>query len=191
MKAAEEIRDSVYTRELTLRALHFETADDRLINRAKELGIIVSMQPAFSQDVEDYKADIKHPEHINPMRQAARVLKEKFAIGSDSMPLGYMENAALSLAPPLPHQKPAEDFVKLLPMMTRNCAAITNDKSNFGALKSGQSADFVILSKLPRTAADCESTEVLETWAAGKKVYQKVRYFFALRAQRRVQKKAF
>lgn len=173
LKAATELRESIYTKQLTLRALHFETADDSLINRAKELGVFVSMQPAFSLDVHDYAADIQHPEHINPLGQAARILKDKFAIGSDSMPLGYMENAALALNPPLPHQQATDDFIKLLPAMTRSGAAITNESKIYGAIKAGMSADFVVLSKLPRSGKDCESTQVLETWAQGVQVYKK------------------
>ncbi|GEM_PF-6561311 len=173
LKAAAELRDSVYTKELTLRALHFETADDKLINRAKELGVIVSMQPAFSQDVKDYAKDIPHPEHVNPMKRVALILKDKFAIGSDSMPIGYMKNAALALNPPLPTQKVTDDFIKLLPTMTRHGASITNERQNFGAIKAGQSADFVVLSKLPRSGKDCDTTEVLQTWVKGKQVFAK------------------
>ena len=173
LKAAAELRESVYTKELTLRALHFETADDKLINRAKELGVVVSMQPAFSEDVKDYAKDIPKPEHVNPMRRVALILKDKFVIGSDSMPLGYMENAALALNPPLETQKVTDDFVKLLPAMTRSGAYVTNERQNFGAIKAGQSADFVVLDKLPRSGKDCETAQVLETWALGQQVFKK------------------
>ena len=172
MDACVKLRESIYTKEMTLRALHFETADKKLINRAQELKVSVSMQPGFSQDVNLFEKDIPEKAHINPMRDVAHTLKERFCLGSDSMPYGFFENARLCLEAPLASQKPAENFIKLLPMLTRNPAKFTNESNQFGAIKTGQSADFIVSDRFPRTVKDLKNARVLETWCAGQKVFE-------------------
>lgn len=172
LDAAEKLRESIYTKDMTLRALHFETVDKKLINRAQELKVTVSMQPSFSEDLTLFENDIKKPEDLNPMRDVAATLKEKFCLGSDSMPLGLFENARLCLTPPRPSQKIADNFVKLLPLFTRAAARVTNEHNSFGAIKVGQSADFIVASKLPRGVKDLDDAYVEQTWCRGEKTYQ-------------------
>ena len=172
LDAAETLRKSIYTKEMTLRALHFQTVDKKLINRAKELNVTVSMQPSFSEDVNLFKEDIPKPEDVNPMRDVANTLKDKFSLGSDSMPLGFFENAKLCLTAPLPPQKITDNFIKLLPLMTRSAARITNEHNSFGSIKVGQSADFIVANKLPRDAKDLADTSTEQTWCGGEKVYE-------------------
>ena len=173
LDAAEKIRASIYTKEMTLRALHFETVDKNLINRAQELNICVSMQPAFSEDVTFFAKDIPQPADVNPMRDVASSLKDKFCLGSDSMPHGLLENAKLCLMAPLPSQKITENFVKLLPYLTRSAARLTNEHNSFGAIKVGQSADFVVTNKCPLSAKDLNNTSVEQTWLRGEQVFTK------------------
>lgn len=172
LNAAAKLRESIYTKEMVLRALHFETADKKLINRAQELKVTVSMQPSFSADVKQFEKDIPIPADINPMRDVAHTLKDKFCLGSDSMPLGLFKNAKLCLEAPLPTQKIAENFIKLLPLFTRAAARVTNEHNQFGAIKVGMSADFIITDKLPRSAKDLSEARILETWASGERVFQ-------------------
>lgn len=172
LDACEKLRESIYTKEMILRALHFETADKKLVNRAKELKVSVSMQPGFCEDVNLFEKDIPIPADINPMREVARTLKDKFCVGSDSMPYGFFENARLCLEAPLPTQKPAENFIKLMPFLTRIPAKFTNENNRFGAIRAGLSADFIVSDKFPRTTKDLSSARVLQTWCAGEKVFE-------------------
>ena len=173
LDAVEELRRSIYTKEMVFRALHFQTVDKKLINRAQELKVFVSMQPGFSNDVYLFEKDIPIKPDINPMRDVAHALKEKFCLGSDSMPLGLLENAELCLTPPFESQKITDNFVKLLPYFTRNCARVTHEHNHLGAIKIGHSADFIITNQLPRSKNDLKNTFIEQTWCQGAQVYTK------------------
>ncbi len=168
LSAAEELRNGNNTRDIILRALHFETSDTTLISKANSLGVHISMQPSFSQDVKDYAKDVPIPEDINPMKEVSRILKDKFSIGSDSMPAGYLPNAELALEAPLETQIPTEEFIKLLPMMTSSPARLSGEQKKIGAIKSKFSADFVVLNAMPHSIKDIKQSRIIQTWAKGK-----------------------
>ena len=172
VEAARQLRESVYTRDLVIRAAHFETCDETMLGEAEKLGMFIHMQPAFSQDVTTYADILPNPQQVNPLAYAARIMKEHFSLGSDSMPLGLLPTAKLALYPPMPHQKPAESFGLLLPTLTKHSARITSEHNHLGVFKAGADADFVVLSTIPRSEADFDTVKVLETWVSGRKVWE-------------------
>jgi predicted amidohydrolase YtcJ len=79
--------------------------------RAKELGIVLSMQPNFSRESEFYKDRLPqcYLEMNNPFRmlidQAGFVTGEDLVFGSDGMPHGARHALECALFPPLPGQR--------------------------------------------------------------------------------------
>lgn len=165
--AMPAIRASSLTRELRVRAQHFQTCDEVMLYEAAKYDLFINMQAAFSHDVDTYADRIRHPEHINQLAQAAQVLRERFSLGSDSMPLGYLNTLEHALYPPRPHQRPADSLVSTLPFTTRNPARILSDHIMMGSIKTGQWADFTILNQLPRSQGEYKNTHVTETWVKG------------------------
>lgn len=168
----QELRSSSLTRELRMRAQHFQTCNEIMLHEAAKYGLFVNMQPAFSHDVNTYADRIKKPELVNQLAMAARLLKDHFSLGSDGMPLGYLPTLENALYPPLPHQRPADSLVSTLPMATRHPARILGDQLTMGCIKNGLSADFTIISHLPRSQAEFPKAYVAETWVKGQRMWQ-------------------
>jgi predicted amidohydrolase YtcJ len=99
-------RRSPLTRLEHAQFISIETA-----RRAKELGIVLSMQPNFSRESEFYRDRL--PQHYlewnNPFRmlidQAGFVPGEDLVFGSDGMPHGARHALECALFPPLPGQR--------------------------------------------------------------------------------------
>lgn len=165
--AMPAIRASSLTRELRVRAQHFQTCDEVMLYEAAKYDLFINMQPAFSHDIDTYADRIRVPEHVNQLAQAAHLLRERFSLGSDSMPLGYLNTLEHALYPPRPHQRPADSLVSTLTYATRNTARILSDHLTMGTIKTGQWADFTILNQLPRSQSEYKNTHVIETWVKG------------------------
>lgn len=170
--ALQELRSSSLTRELRLRAQHFQTCNEIMLYEAAKHGLFVNMQPAFSQDVTTYADRIRNPKLINQLAMAAHLLKDHFSLGSDGMPLGYLPTLEHALYPPMPHQRPADSLVATLPMATRYPARILGDQITMGSIKTGLSADFTIVSHLPRSQAEFQKAYVAETWVKGTQAWR-------------------
>lgn len=174
VEAAGKLRESIHTKNMVLRAAHFQTADDRTLQLARERGIYVCAQPNFSEDVVTYADRIAVPAHVNPLAAMALHLKEHFSFGTDSLPqTGLLYTAKWAIYPPMPHQKVGTSLHEVLPYMTRHVARMTGDQANLGAFVPGQLASFVVLEKLPQTKDDYDAPLVLETWIGGRKVYER------------------
>ncbi|NIM17341.1 MAG: amidohydrolase family protein [Candidatus Aminicenantes bacterium] len=101
-----------------IRMEHCQFINEKTACEAKELGIVLSMQPNFSSDSVDYK-DRLFPQYLknnNPFRmlidKAGFVPGEDLIFGSDGMPHGAEAALKFSLFPPFPQQKlTLEEFI--------------------------------------------------------------------------------
>jgi hypothetical protein len=128
---------------------HFELADDALIKRAKELGIVLAMQPNFITNWGKYggmyhKILGKRGLHTNKFRTA---LQEGCTVcfGSDSMPPGPV----YGIKGAMEHPTESISFHDALRMYTINSAYAGFDEGLTGSIKEGKKADLVVLSGSP------------------------------------------
>lgn len=94
-----------------IRMEHCQFIDEKTAYKAKELGIILSMQPNFSIDSTVYadRLSLKYLEWNNPFRmlidEVGFVPGEDLILGSDGMPHGVEAALQMSLFPPYPQQR--------------------------------------------------------------------------------------
>jgi predicted amidohydrolase YtcJ len=101
-----------------IRMEHCQFIDEKTAHEAKELGVVLSMQPNFSSDSIDYK-DRLFPQYLknnNPFRmlidRAGFVPGEDLILGSDGMPHGVEAALKFSLFPRYPQQElTLEEFI--------------------------------------------------------------------------------
>ena len=166
---------------------HFQIADPADIARLAPAGIIASMQPTH-QTSDRLMAEAR----LGPNRLAGAyawqsVLKSgaRLAFGSD-FPV-ESPNPFAGLAAAISRQDmagqppggwlPAErvSFAQALGGFTRDAAYAGFSEDRIGSLEPGKWADFILVDR-DVTAADPQAlarTQVLETWVAGKKVWQR------------------
>src|SRR5437868_3888845 len=166
---------------------HFQIVDPADIPRLAPAGIIASMQPTH-QTSDRLMAEAR----LGPNRLAGAyawqtVLKSgaKLAFGTDFPVESPNPFPGLSAAisrqdvngqPPggwIPSERLT--FEQALYAYTRGAAYAGFAEDRIGALEPGRWADFVIVDRDP-TAVDAQSlarTQVLETWVAGKKVWER------------------
>jgi predicted amidohydrolase YtcJ len=94
-----------------LRMEHCQFIDESTAREAREMGIVISMQPNFSTDSTIY-SDRLHPMYLernNPLRmlidRVGYIPGEDLLFGSDGMPQGVEEALRSSLFPPFPGQR--------------------------------------------------------------------------------------
>ncbi len=166
---------------------HFQVADPADIPRLAPAGIIASMQPTH-QTSDRLMAE----KRLGPNRLAGAyawqtVLKSgaRLAFGSDfpvESPNPFPGLAAavsrqdMSGQPPggwLPAERLS--FPQALDAFTRGAAYASFAESQIGTLEPGKYADFILVDRDP-TKVDAQAlarTEVLETWIAGRKVWER------------------
>lgn len=94
-----------------VRLEHVQFIDENQARRAKALGLVLSMQPNFNSDSQDYadRLDASWLERNNPFRmlidQAGYVPGEDLIFGSDGMPHGVEYALQWSLFPAYPGQR--------------------------------------------------------------------------------------
>ena len=176
-----------YGRDRRWRIEHFQIADPADIPRLAPAGIIASMQPTH-QTSDRLMAE----KRLGPNRLAGAyawqtVLKTgaKLAFGTD-FPV-ESANPFPGLAAAISRQDmegqppggwiPSErlTFEQALEAYTRGAAYAGFAEDRIGALEPGKWADFVIVDRDP-TKVDAQSlarTQVLETWIAGKKMWER------------------
>ena len=167
---------------------HFQIADPADIPRLAPAGIIASMQP-----VHQTSDRLMAEKRLGPHRLAGAyawqsVLKSgaKLAFGTDfpvESPNPFLGlGAALSRQdmdgqPPggwIPEQRLT--FAQALNAYTRGAAFAAFAEDKIGSLEPGKWADFILIDRDP-TKVDPQAlarTQVLETWVAGKKVWERV-----------------
>ncbi len=176
-----------YGRDRRWRIEHFQIVDPADIPRIAPAGIIASMQPTH-QTSDRLMAE----KRLGPNRLAGdyawqTVLKSgaKLAFGSD-FPV-ESPNPFPGLAAAISRQDmngqppggwlPAEKLTlaQALSAFTRDAAYAGFAEQKIGALEPGKWADFIIVDRNP-VAGDAQAlarTQVLQTWIAGKKVWER------------------
>ena len=166
---------------------HFQIADPADIPRLAPAGIIASMQPTH-QTSDRLMAE----KRLGASRLAGAyawqtVLKSgaKLAFGSDfpvDSPNPFPGLAAAISRQDINGQPPGGwipserlTFAQALAAFTRGAAYAGFAEDRIGALEPGKYADFILVDRDP-TKVDAQAlarTEVLQTWVAGKKVYER------------------
>jgi predicted amidohydrolase YtcJ len=176
-----------YGRDARWRIEHFQIADPADIPRLGPAGIIASMQPTH-QTSDRLMAE----KRLGPNRLAGAyawqtVLKSgaRLAFGSDfpvESPNPFPGLAAAVSRQDMSGQPPGGwipserlTFPQALDAFTRGAAYASFAESKIGTLEPGKYADFIIVDRDP-TKVDVQAlarTQVLETWIAGRKVWER------------------
>jgi predicted amidohydrolase YtcJ len=176
-----------YGRDRRSRIEHFQVADPADIRRLAPAGIIASMQPTH-QTSDRLMAE----KRLGPNRLAGAyawqtVLKSsaKLAFGSDfpvESPNPFPGLAAAISRQDLDGQPPGGwvpserlTFPQALSAFTRDAAYAGYAETRIGSLEPGKWADFILVDRDP-SKVDAQAlarTQVLETWVAGRKVWEK------------------
>jgi len=166
---------------------HFQIADPPDIPRLAPAGIIASMQPVHQTSDRLMAENRLGPDRLAGAYAWQSVLKSgaKLAFGSDfpvESPNPFPGLSAAISRQDLNGQPrggwiPSErlTFEQALTAFTRNAAFAGFAEGKIGALEAGKWADFILVDRDVSTA-DPQSlarTQVLETWVAGKKVWER------------------
>jgi predicted amidohydrolase YtcJ len=186
IRTYEQLRPAC-PRSTRWRIEHFQIADPADIPRLAPAGIIASMQPVHQTSDRLMAEKRLDPPRLNGAYAWQTALKSgaRLAFGSDFPVESPNPFPGLSAAisrqdmegqPPggwLPHERVT--FEQALAGFTRDAAYAGFAEGKFGALEPGKWADFILVDRDP-TAVDPQAlarTDVLETWVAGKKVWQR------------------
>jgi predicted amidohydrolase YtcJ len=176
-----------YGTERRWRIEHFQIADPADIPRLAPAGIIASMQPVHQTSDRLMAEQRLGPNRLRGAYAWQTVLKSgaKVAFGSDFPVESPNPFPGLSAAisrqdmngePPggwIPSERLTLE--QALSGFTRDAAYAGFAEDRIGALETGKWADFIIVDRDP-TKVDAQSlarTKVLETWLAGRKVWQR------------------
>lgn len=161
------------------RVEHAELLSDFDLRRAAELGIILSMQPAFEWfwggpgGMYEERLGERY-RRTNRLRSALRA-GVALAGGSDSniTPLDPLLGIAAAINHPTEEERLS--FDEALAMFTVGAAAASFAEDDWGTLAPGKWASFTALARDPRglAAADVAATEVVATVVKGEFTYRK------------------
>ena len=166
---------------------HFQIADPKDIPRLAPAGIIASMQPTHQTSDRLMAEKRLGPDRLAGAYAWQSVLKSgaKLAFGTDfpvESPNPFPGLAAAISRQDMNGQPPGGwipserlTFAQALDAYTRGSAYAGFAEDKIGALEPGKWADFILVDRDP-TKVDAQSlarTQVLETWIAGKKVWER------------------
>jgi predicted amidohydrolase YtcJ len=176
-----------YAGDRRWRIEHFQIADPSDIPRLKPAGIIASMQPTHQTSDRLMAEDRLDPERLKGAYAWQKVerLEIPIAFGSDfpvESPNPFTGLAAavsrqdMNGQPPggwLPEERLS--FEQALAGFTRGAAYAGFAEGKIGSLEPGKWADFILVDRDVSKASPIElgQTQVLETWVAGKKVWER------------------
>jgi hypothetical protein len=176
-----------YGRDRRWRIEHFQIVDPADISRLAPAGIIASMQPTHQTSDRLMAEKRLGPNRLNGAYAWQTVLKSgaKLAFGTDFPVESPNPFPGLSAAISRQDMKgqppggwiPSErlTLAQALDAYTRGAAYAGFAEDRIGALEPGKWADFILVDRDP-TKADPPSlagTQVLETWVAGKRVWNR------------------
>jgi predicted amidohydrolase YtcJ len=176
-----------YGRDRRWRIEHFQIADPADIPRLAPAGIIASMQPTHQTSDRLIAEARLGPDRLGGAYAWQSVLKSgaRLAFGSDfpvESPNPFPGLAAaisrqdMAGQPPggwLPQERVS--FAQALAGFTRDAAYAGFAEDRIGSLEPGKWADFILVDRDVSTADPqaLARTQVLETWVAGKKVWER------------------
>ena len=185
--AAYEWLGQRYPGDRRWRIEHVQVVDPADIPRIGKAGIIASMQPVHQTSDRTMAEARLGPDRLAGAYAWQSMLRSgaKLAFGSDfpvESPNPFSGLAAAISRQDLQGQPPggwipAErlTFEQALTAFTRDAAYAGYAEGKIGSLEPGKWADFILVDRDP-TKIDAQSlarTEVLETWVAGKKVWER------------------
>ena len=185
--AAYEWLGQRYPGDRRWRIEHVQVVDPADIPRIGKAGIIASMQPVHQTSDRTMAEARLGPDRLAGAYAWQSMLKSgaKLAFGSDfpvESPNPFPGLAAAISRQDMQGQPPggwipAErlTFEQALTAFTRDAAYAGYAEGKIGSLEPGKWADFILVDRDP-TKIDAQSlarTEVLETWVAGKKVWER------------------
>jgi predicted amidohydrolase YtcJ len=176
-----------YGKERRWRIEHFQVADPADIPRLAPAGIIASMQPTHQTSDRLMAEKRLGPDRLGGAYAWRSVLKSgaRLAFGSDypvespnpfpglSAAVSRQDSNGQPLGGWIPEERIS--FEQALSGFTRQAAYAGFAEQKFGALEPGKWADFIVVDT-DVAAADPQEmarTQVLQTWVAGKKVWER------------------
>ena len=187
LNAYARVKDSLGNKGLRHRMEHAQIVSLEDIPRFLELNIIASMQPTHATSDMNMAEDRVGPERIKGGYAWSTFLEQGtvVAAGSD-FPVEHVNPfyGLYSAITRQDHQGNPEDGwypeekmsrVEALRAFTIDAAYAAHQENELGSLENGKWADFIIIDRdiFEVPASEIWQTEVLETWVAGKQVYQK------------------
>ena len=158
---------------------HFELPIPSQISRAKSLGLVLAMHPAYEyffreeDNMYDTRLGQKRALLTNPFRS---ILDEDIVIAgcsdSDVLPLDPLLGVHAAVNHPNPRSRVSP--YEALEMFTKNGAFGIFQEKEKGSLKPGKKADFIVLDKNPLTIDPraIKDINVLQTYKNGKLIYE-------------------
>jgi hypothetical protein len=154
---------------------HFELPQEHHLERARELGVIASMQPNFLQwsgpeGLYETRLGRERDARIDPHRTVLE-WGIPLAFGSDGMPFGPLYG--LHWAVNAPHASQCLTVEEALHAYTLGAAYAGFDENALGSLEPGKLADLIVLSEDPGEARGrLRELRVEETYLGGERVYR-------------------
>lgn len=152
LKAIEFAQKKKNNRSFRNRIEHFELASDEQIKKAKELNIILSMQPIYETIFGKKKGlyEKRLPkEYYNNSNRFRKILDEGIIIigGSDSDVCEINPILGIYSAVNHPKEKSRITVLEAVKMFTTNAAYASFEENEKGSIKNGKIADLVVLDK--------------------------------------------
>jgi len=177
---------SAYDRALTRfprydhrhRIEHFELATDEQIARARDLGLVISMQPSFEQywGGPDGMYASRLGERWRSTNRLRTILDRGILIagGSDTNVTPPDPLLGIHGAVNHPNEEQRVSVEQALRMFTIDAAYSGFNENRHGSISPGKQADFVVLGADPFQvpAATLREIQVLQTWYRGRAVYR-------------------
>ncbi|HVE75910.1 MAG TPA: amidohydrolase [Actinomycetota bacterium] len=174
--AARELGDTQVSR-MRNRIEHFECVSDDHLERARKLGVVASVQPAFDAY---WGGDGMYRQRLGQAR-SRRMNPFAAMVGEGMRPAGGSDSTVTPLDPfagmaaAMGHHEPEHrvEAGTALRMFTIWAAEAGFDEENRGSIELGKVADFCVVSADPRALAADEvaGIQVLQTWVGGELAY--------------------
>jgi predicted amidohydrolase YtcJ len=170
VEAYEDLTDPAESRH---RIEHVELADDDLIERIADSGIVASMQPNFLKWADEgglYEARLGDRRTETNRLPAYLDHDAHLAFGSDCMPLDPLLGVHHAVNAPAESQR--LDVTDALRAYTLGAAYAGFDEDRLGTIEAGKRADFVVLEQSPwENSTEIEEIDVAKTAVDGEVVY--------------------